>query len=180
MWRASPPPRTATSPHSHESPLRFRTAFPGDRQFCLAYAGNWKSKEREAALHQDVRTDGCTPPTSSGAATVCNIDAWYAVCDVRPGGKLYLTVADRVPIWQVHVGGQPAPRIHTLVSFRLWKRTKCPLHLPENTRGPVRAAISPQSPSLHSPRGPALWCTWAVLAAFPRSQANSPVSPSAR
>jgi endothelin-converting enzyme/putative endopeptidase len=72
--------------------------FSGDQQFFLAFAGNWKSKEREAALRQDVMTDGHSPDEFR-AATVRNIDAWYAAFDVQPGQKLYLKPADRVRIW---------------------------------------------------------------------------------
>jgi putative endopeptidase len=72
--------------------------FSSDQQFFLAFAGNWKSKEREAALRQDVMTDGHSPDEFR-AATVRNIDAWYAAFDVQPGQKLYLTPADRVRIW---------------------------------------------------------------------------------
>ena len=66
-------------------------------QVPTTFAGNWKSKEREAALRQDVRTDGHSP-VDFLVDTVRNIDAWYAAFDVQPGGKLYLTVADRVRI----------------------------------------------------------------------------------
>jgi putative endopeptidase len=72
--------------------------FSGDQQFFLAFAGNWKSKERAAALRQDVMTDGHSPDEFR-AATVRNIDAWYAAFDVQPGQKLYLTPPDRVRIW---------------------------------------------------------------------------------
>jgi putative endopeptidase len=33
------------------------------------------------------------------AATVRNLDAWYAAFDVQPGEKLYLAPPDRVRIW---------------------------------------------------------------------------------
>jgi endothelin-converting enzyme/putative endopeptidase len=43
-----------------------------------------------------------TDPHSPGeyrAATVRNIDAWYAAFDVKPGDKLFLSPKDRVRIW---------------------------------------------------------------------------------
>jgi endothelin-converting enzyme/putative endopeptidase len=72
--------------------------FTPDQQFFLAFAGNWRAKERDAALRQDVLTDGHSPDQYR-ASTVRNIDAWYAAFDVQPGDKLYLAPGDRVRIW---------------------------------------------------------------------------------
>jgi endothelin-converting enzyme/putative endopeptidase len=72
--------------------------FSGDQQFFLAFAQNWGEKTREAALRQQVMTDGHAPGEYR-AATVRNIDAWYAAFDVKAGEKLYLAPADRVRIW---------------------------------------------------------------------------------
>ena len=70
----------------------------GDQQFFLAFGQNWGSKVREAALRQEVMTDPHSPDEYR-AATVRNIDSWYAAFDVQPGQKLYLAPPDRVRIW---------------------------------------------------------------------------------
>jgi endothelin-converting enzyme/putative endopeptidase len=70
----------------------------GDQQFFLAFAQNWGSQTREAALRQEVLTDGHAPGEYR-AATVRNIDAWYAAFQVNAGEKLYLAPAERVRIW---------------------------------------------------------------------------------
>ena len=70
----------------------------GDQQFFLAFGQNWGSKVREAALRQEVMTDPHAPDEYR-AATVRNIDPWYAAFDVQPGQKLYLAPPDRVRIW---------------------------------------------------------------------------------
>jgi endothelin-converting enzyme/putative endopeptidase len=70
----------------------------GDQQFFIAFGQNWGSKTREAALRQEVLTDPHAPGEYR-AATVRNIDAWYAAFNVQPGEKLYLPSADRVRIW---------------------------------------------------------------------------------
>jgi len=70
----------------------------GDQQFFIAFGQNWGSKMREAALRQQVMTDPHAP-AQDRAATVRNIDAWYAAFNVQPGEKLYLAPADRVRIW---------------------------------------------------------------------------------
>jgi putative endopeptidase len=72
--------------------------FSGDQQFFIAFSQNWGSKAREAALRNEVMTDGHSPDQYR-AATVRNIDAWYAAFEVEPGEKLYLAPADRVRIW---------------------------------------------------------------------------------
>ena len=72
--------------------------FSGDQQFFIAFGQNWGEKTREAALRQQVMTDPHSPGEYR-AATVRNIDAWYAAFNVQPGEKLYLAPLDRVRIW---------------------------------------------------------------------------------
>lgn len=72
--------------------------FSGDQQFFIAFGQNWGSKGREAALRQQVMTDPHAPDQFR-AATVRNIDAWYAAFDVKAGEKLYLAPEERVRIW---------------------------------------------------------------------------------
>jgi putative endopeptidase len=75
-----------------------QAGFTGDQQFFLAFAQNWASKVREAALRQQVATDGHSPGQYR-AETVRNIDAWYPAFSVVAGEKLYLAPPDRVRIW---------------------------------------------------------------------------------
>lgn len=72
--------------------------FTGDQQFFLAFGQNWGEKVRDAALRQQVMTDPHSPGEFR-AATVRNIDAWYAAFSVRAMEKLYLAPGDRVRIW---------------------------------------------------------------------------------
>ena len=72
--------------------------FTSDQQFFIAFGQNWGEKLREAALRQQVMTDG-HPPGEYRADTVRNIDAWYSAFDVKPGEKLYLAPQERVRIW---------------------------------------------------------------------------------
>jgi predicted metalloendopeptidase len=70
----------------------------GDQRFFLAYTQSWREKEREAALRQQILTDGHAPAEYRGD-TVRNLDAWYPAFDVKPGQKLYLAPKDRVQVW---------------------------------------------------------------------------------
>ncbi|MGH9495171.1 MAG: M13 family metallopeptidase, partial [Candidatus Sulfotelmatobacter sp.] len=75
-----------------------QNGFTGDQQFFIAFSQNWGEKLREAALRQEVLTDGHSPGEYR-AETVRNIDAWYGDFGVRQGEKLYLAPEDRVRIW---------------------------------------------------------------------------------
>jgi endothelin-converting enzyme/putative endopeptidase len=69
-----------------------------DREFFLGYAQSWRSKTREAALRNEVATDGHAPPKWR-TYTVRNLDAWYRAFDVQPGQALYLPPGERVRVW---------------------------------------------------------------------------------
>ncbi len=79
-------------------PAPAQDGFDGDQQFFIAFGQNWASKGREAALRQQVLTDGHSP-AQYRAATVRNIDAWYAAFSIKEGGKLFLAPTERVRIW---------------------------------------------------------------------------------
>ncbi len=70
----------------------------GDRQFFISYAQSWRQKIREAALRNQITSDGHAPDEYR-AATVRNLDAWYTAFDVKPGQKMYLDPKDRVRVW---------------------------------------------------------------------------------
>jgi putative endopeptidase len=70
----------------------------GDQRFFLAFAQGWRAKVRDAALRQQVVTDGHSPARER-VLTVRNIDPWYDAYQVKPGEKLYLEPAERVRIW---------------------------------------------------------------------------------
>ncbi|MHB1702007.1 MAG: M13 family metallopeptidase [Acidobacteriaceae bacterium] len=72
--------------------------FSGDQQFFIAFGQNWGTKERDAALRQQVMTDSHSP-AQYRADTIRNVDAWYAAFDVKPGQTLYLAPEQRVRIW---------------------------------------------------------------------------------
>jgi predicted metalloendopeptidase len=70
----------------------------GDQQFFIGFGRCWRSKDRDAALRQQIITDGHAPGPYR-AATVRNIDAWYGAFAVKAGQKLYLAPDDRVRMW---------------------------------------------------------------------------------
>jgi putative endopeptidase len=82
----------------HGAALPVIEGLTGDQRFFLAFAQAWRDKTREAALRQQIVTDGHAPAPER-AQTVRNLDPWYEAYDVKPGEKLYLSPADRVRIW---------------------------------------------------------------------------------
>ncbi|HVY90513.1 MAG TPA: M13 family metallopeptidase [Hyphomonadaceae bacterium] len=72
--------------------------FSSDQQFFISFGQTWRNKTREAALRQQVLTDGHAP-AQYRALTVRNLDAWYSAFDVKPGEALYLAPKDRVKVW---------------------------------------------------------------------------------
>jgi predicted metalloendopeptidase len=75
-----------------------RDGFTGDQRFFIAFAQSWRQKTREAAMRQQIKTDGHAPHEYRGD-TVRNLDAWYKAFDVKPEQKLYLKPEDRVQVW---------------------------------------------------------------------------------
>jgi predicted metalloendopeptidase len=72
--------------------------FSAEQLFFLSFAQSWREKMREAALRQQIVTDGHAP-AEYRADTVRNLDPWYAAFDVKAGQKLYLAPAQRVRVW---------------------------------------------------------------------------------
>ena len=72
--------------------------FTSDQQFFIGFGQNWAENTRDAALRQQVMTDG-HPPGEYRADVARNIDAWYSAFDAKPGEKLYLAPEERVRIW---------------------------------------------------------------------------------
>ncbi|HWO07844.1 MAG TPA: M13-type metalloendopeptidase, partial [Polyangiaceae bacterium] len=70
----------------------------GEQQFFVAYAQAWRNKQREPTLRQQLIVDGHAP-AQYRAATVRNLDPWYAAFGVQPGAKLYLEPSRRVRVW---------------------------------------------------------------------------------
>ena len=71
----------------------------GDQRFFLAWAQVWKSKYRDEALVNLIKTNPHSPAMYRINGPLRNLDAWYAAYGVKEGDKLYLPPAERVSIW---------------------------------------------------------------------------------
>jgi putative endopeptidase len=70
----------------------------GEQRFFLAYAQTRQSVTRDAALRQQIMTDGHAPAMYRALA-VRNIDGWYDAFGVTPDQRYYLDSAHRVRVW---------------------------------------------------------------------------------
>ncbi|MEZ5999248.1 M13 family metallopeptidase [Hyphomonas sp.] len=71
----------------------------GDQRFFMSWAQVWRSKYREEATRQQMRTDPHSPPVYRVNGVVRNLDAWYDAFDIQPGDALYLPPEERIHIW---------------------------------------------------------------------------------
>jgi putative endopeptidase len=71
----------------------------GDQRFFLAWAQVWKSKYRDEALVNLIKSNPHSPAMYRVNGPLRNLDEWYAAFDIKPGDKLYLAPAERVRIW---------------------------------------------------------------------------------
>jgi predicted metalloendopeptidase len=69
-----------------------------DKAFFTSYAQSWRDKAREELVRLQVATDGHAPDAYR-AATVRNLDPWYAAFAVTPAQRSYLPPEQRVRIW---------------------------------------------------------------------------------
>jgi putative endopeptidase len=69
-----------------------------DQRFFISFGESWREKAREAALRNQILTDGHAP-AQYRAFTVRNVDPWYAAFSVNSNAKMYLDPKDRVRVW---------------------------------------------------------------------------------
>jgi putative endopeptidase len=71
----------------------------GDQRVFLGWAQQWRTRQRDDALRQQLASDPHSPALYRVNGVVRNIDAWYQAFGVKPGDALYVAPEDRVRIW---------------------------------------------------------------------------------
>jgi len=69
-----------------------------DQRFFISFGESWREKTRDAALRNQVLTDGHAP-ANYRAFTVRNLDPWYAAFSVNSNARLFLEPKERVRVW---------------------------------------------------------------------------------
>ena len=65
---------------------------------CL-WATVWRSKYRDEALKNQIKTDPHSPGMTRAVQPLLNVDAFYEAFDIKEGDKMYLSPEERVKIW---------------------------------------------------------------------------------
>ncbi|MBY6191661.1 peptidase M13 [Microbulbifer agarilyticus] len=73
--------------------------FTGDQRVFMGWAQVWRSKMRDEALSERLKTDPHSPAKYRVQGVVPNIEAFYSAFDVKEGDGMYLPKEERVEIW---------------------------------------------------------------------------------
>lgn len=73
--------------------------FTPEQRFFMSWATVWRTKMREDALRNSIKTNPHAPGMYRGYIPLKNMDAFYKAFDIKEGDKMYLKPEDRVKIW---------------------------------------------------------------------------------
>ncbi len=71
----------------------------GDQRFFLAYAQSWRTKSRDEAIIQQVKSNEHAPEQFRVNGPLRNVGAWYDAFKITPADPMYLAPDNRVNIW---------------------------------------------------------------------------------
>jgi putative endopeptidase len=70
-----------------------------EQRFFISWATIWRSKMRDEAIKNQVKTDPHTPGMFRAFVPLQNVDMFYQAFDIKEGQKLYVKPENRVKIW---------------------------------------------------------------------------------
>ncbi len=73
--------------------------FTPEQRFFLSWATVWRTKMREEALRNRIKTDSHSPGMYRAYVPLQNIDAWYDAFKISEGDAMYVKPENRVKIW---------------------------------------------------------------------------------
>ncbi len=73
--------------------------FTPEQRFFLSWATVWRTKMREEALRNRIKTDSHSPGMYRAYVPLQNIDAWYDAFVIKEGDPMYVKPEERVRIW---------------------------------------------------------------------------------
>lgn len=73
--------------------------FTPEQRFFMSWATVWRTKTRDEALRNQIKTDPHSPGQYRAVVPLQNIDAFYEAFDIKEGDKMYVEPEDRVAIW---------------------------------------------------------------------------------
>ncbi|HFS67962.1 MAG TPA: M13 family peptidase [Flavobacteriia bacterium] len=73
--------------------------FTPEQRYFMSWATVWRTKMREDALRNLIKTNPHAPGMYRAYMPLKNVDAFYEAFDIKEGDKMYLKPEDRVKIW---------------------------------------------------------------------------------
>ncbi|MCF7559368.1 M13 family metallopeptidase [Sabulilitoribacter multivorans] len=73
--------------------------FTPEQRFFLSWATVWRTKMRDDALRNRIKTDPHSPGMNRAVQPLLNIDAFYEAFNIKEGDSMYIKPEDRVRIW---------------------------------------------------------------------------------
>ena len=73
--------------------------FTAEQRFFMSWGTIWRTKSRDEALRNQVKTDPHSPGMFRAFVPLLNVEAFYEAFDIKEGDKMYLKPEDRVAIW---------------------------------------------------------------------------------
>ncbi len=73
--------------------------FTPEQRFFISWATIWRSKMRDEAIKNQVKTDPHSPAMYRSYVPLQNIDSFYKAFDIKPGDGMYIEPSKRVKIW---------------------------------------------------------------------------------
>ncbi|PZD78462.1 M13 family metallopeptidase [Mesonia sp. K7] len=73
--------------------------FTPEQRFFLSWATVWRTKMREEALRNKIKTDPHSPGMYRAYVPLQNVEAFYQAFDIKEGDSMYIAPEKRVSIW---------------------------------------------------------------------------------
>jgi putative endopeptidase len=73
--------------------------FTPEQRFFMSWATVWRTKMRDDALKNRIKTDPHSPGITRAVQPLLNIDAFYEAFNIKEGDSMYIKPEERVRIW---------------------------------------------------------------------------------
>jgi putative endopeptidase len=73
--------------------------FTPEQRFFMSWATVWRTKQRDEALRNQIKTDPHSPGRYRATEPLKNIDAFYEAFDIKEGDPMFVAKENRVRIW---------------------------------------------------------------------------------
>nr|WP_294781448.1 M13 family metallopeptidase [uncultured Flavobacterium sp.] len=73
--------------------------FTPEQRFFISWATVWRTKTRDEAIKNQVKTDPHSPGMYRAYVPIQNVDAFYKAFNIKKGDKMYVEPEKRVKIW---------------------------------------------------------------------------------